>query len=99
MASASYPDDLLYTQDHEWARLENKSGSTITTIGTTIFAVDQLGDVTQVELPEQGETVEQGAVFGSLESVKAVPDLFAPVSGIVGQLFRSRPLSVRELVS
>jgi glycine cleavage system H protein len=82
-ASAPDPDDLLYTQDHEWARIETKGDATIATIGVTSFAVDQLGDVTQVELPNQGETVTQGAVFGSVESVKAVSDLFSPVSGSV----------------
>jgi glycine cleavage system H protein len=79
--SATYPDDLLYTKDHEWARLETQDGRKIATIGITRFAVDQLGDVTQVELPKEGETVKQSEVFGSVESVKAVSDLFAPISG------------------
>jgi glycine cleavage system H protein len=77
--SDNYPDDLLYTEDHEWARVEDK----LVTIGVTQFAVEQLGDVTQVELPREGETVKQRDVFGSVESVKAVSDLFAPVSGKV----------------
>ena len=77
--SAQYPNDLLYTKDHEWARLEGQ----VATVGVTRFAVEQLGDVTQVELPKEGETVKQGEVFGSVESVKAVSDLFAPVSGKV----------------
>src|SRR5215470_7408547 len=81
--SATYPDDLLYTKDHEWARLETQSNQKVATIGITRFAVDQLGDVTQVELPKEGETVKQGEVFGSVESVKAVSDLFAPISGKV----------------
>jgi glycine cleavage system H protein len=81
--SATYPDDLLYTKDHEWARLETQSDQKVATIGITRFAVEQLGDVTQVELPKEGETVKQGEVFGSVESVKAVSDLFAPVSGKV----------------
>jgi glycine cleavage system H protein len=79
--SATYPDDLLYTKDHEWARVEDKSGQKVATIGITRFAVDQLGDVTQVELPKEGESVKQAEVFGSVESVKAVSDLFAPLSG------------------
>ena len=81
--SATYPDDLLYTKDHEWARVETQSDQKVATIGITRFAVDQLGDVTQVELPKEGETVKQGEVFGSVESVKAVSDLFAPVTGRV----------------
>ena len=77
--SGQYPTDLLYTKDHEWARL---SGN-VATIGVTRFAVDQLGDVTQVDLPKEGETFRQGDVFGTVESVKAVSDLFAPLSGKV----------------
>src|SRR5215831_7074240 len=81
--SATYPDDLLYTKDHEWARVETRTDQKVATVGITRFAVDQLGDVTQVELPKEGETVKQGEVFGSVESVKAVSDLFAPISGKV----------------
>lgn len=81
--SDNYPDDLLYTEDHEWARVDNAGASKKVVIGITRFAVEQLGDVTQVELPREGETLKQGAVFGSVESVKAVSDLFAPVSGKV----------------
>lgn len=77
--SDNYPSDLLYTEDHEWARVEGK----LATVGITQFAVEQLGDVTQVDLPREGEMVKQGEVFGSVESVKAVSDLFAPVSGKV----------------
>jgi glycine cleavage system H protein len=83
MMSATYPDDLLYTKDHEWARVEETNGKRVATIGITRFAVEQLGDVTQVELPKEGETVKQSEVFGSVESVKAVSDLFAPLSGTV----------------
>jgi glycine cleavage system H protein len=79
--SATYPDDLLYTKDHEWARVEDKGGQKLATIGISRFAVDQLGDVTQVELPKEGEALKQAEVFGSVESVKAVSDLFAPISG------------------
>ena len=81
--SAIYPDDLLYTKDHEWARVETRDGQKIVTVGITRFAVDQLGDVTQVELPKEGESIKQAEVFGSVESVKAVSDLFAPISGKV----------------
>jgi glycine cleavage system H protein len=89
--SATYPDDLLYTKDHEWARVEDQGDQKIATIGVTRFAVDQLGDVTQVELPKEGETVRQAEVFGSVESVKAVSDLFAPLTGKVVKV--NSPLS------
>jgi glycine cleavage system H protein len=81
--SAQYPDDLFYTKDHEWARIEDRAGTKVATIGVTRFAVEQLGDVTQVDLPKEGESVKQAEVFGSVESVKAVSDLFAPVTGKV----------------
>lgn len=78
---SDYPHELLYTEDHEWARLEE--GGRLATIGVTQFAVEQLGDVTQVDLPREGEMLKQGEAFGSVESVKAVSDLFAPLSGKV----------------
>ena len=81
--SAQYPDDLFYTKDHEWARVEDRDGGKVATIGVTRYAVEQLGDVTQVDLPKEGESVKQAEVFGSVESVKAVSDLFAPVTGKV----------------
>ena len=81
--STLYPDDLLYTKDHEWARIEERGETRVATIGITRFAVEQLGDVTQIELPKEGESVKQAEIFGSVESVKAVSDLFAPLSGKV----------------
>ena len=77
--SAKFPEELKYTNDHEWVRIEGK----IALIGVTSFAADQLGDVVAVELPEEGDTITKGEVFGSVESVKAVSDLFAPVTGTV----------------
>ena len=77
--SAEYPEDLLYTEDHEWARIEGN----VATVGITQFAVDKLGDVIQVDLPGEGEALKQRDVFGSVESVKAVSDLFAPLTGKV----------------
>ena len=77
--SADYPDDLRYTKEHEWARIRGN----LVQVGITKFAVDQLGDVTQLELPREGEKVKKDEVFGTVESVKAVSDLFAPVSGVV----------------
>ena len=75
----SYPADLKYTKEHEWIRVDGNTG----TIGITDFAQQQLGDVVFVELPEVGSTIEAGQVFGTIESVKAVSELFAPVSGEV----------------
>jgi glycine cleavage system H protein len=75
--SADYPSDLKYTKEHEWARIDGK----VATIGITKFAVEQLGDITQVDLPKEGEQVRRNDVFGSVESVKAVSDIYAPVSG------------------
>jgi glycine cleavage system H protein len=75
------PTDRRYTKDHEWVRLDGD----VATVGITQFAADQLGDVVFVELPEVGRAIEQFATFGVVESVKAVSDLFAPVSGAVGE--------------
>ena len=74
-----YPSDLKYTKDHEWVRLDGGEAS----VGITDFAQRQLGDVVFVELPQVGRTLKQGEVFGTIESVKAVSELFAPVSGEV----------------
>jgi glycine cleavage system H protein len=83
--STDYPNDLRYTKEHEWARAEQSGqrGGKIVTIGITKFAVESLGDITQVDLPKEGEELKKDAVFGTVESVKAVSDLFAPVSGKV----------------
>ena len=75
----AYPTDLKYTKEHEWIRVDGNTG----TIGITDFAQQQLGDVVYVELPEVGSTITAGAVFGTIESVKAVSELFAPVTGEV----------------
>ena len=74
-----YPADRQYTKDHEWIRI---SGDTAE-IGITDFAQQQLGDVVFVDLPEPGKTITAGDAFGSIESVKAVSELFAPMSGEV----------------
>jgi glycine cleavage system H protein len=75
----SYPADVRYTSDHEWIRVSGDTGQ----IGITDYAQQQLGDVVYVELPDVGRTFEQGEQFGSIESVKAVSDLYCPVSGEV----------------
>jgi glycine cleavage system H protein len=74
-----YPDNLKYLDSHEYARLDGD----IATIGISAFAVDQLGDIVFLELPEVGDTVEKGEKFGTVESVKAVEDLKSPVTGSV----------------
>lgn len=76
---ANYPADLKYTKDHEWARIEGD----LVRVGITQHAVEQLGDVTLVDLPKVGATVKSGAHFGDIESVKAVSELFAPLAGEV----------------
>lgn len=77
-----YPDDRQYTRDHEWVRVADGEAA----VGITDFAQRQLGDVVFVELPEVGARVEAGAPFGTIESVKAVSDLYAPVSGEITEV-------------
>jgi glycine cleavage system H protein len=77
--SFEYPDDLKYLDSHEYVRIEGE----VATIGISAFAIDQLGDIVFVELPEPGSAVTQGQTFGSVESVKAVEDLYSPVTGTV----------------
>lgn len=76
---ATYPAELRYTREHEWAKIEGKRAR----VGITHYAQDQLGDVVFVELPKVGAKVTQLKTFGVVESVKAVSDLFAPLSGVV----------------
>jgi glycine cleavage system H protein len=73
------PTDLRYTKDHEWVRVDGDEA----TVGITEYAAGQLGDIVFVELPDAGRKLDQHATFGVVESVKAVSDLFAPVSGEV----------------
>jgi len=74
-----YPEDVRYTREHEWARLEGG----LLTVGITSYATDQLGDVVFVELPPVGRKLEAGKPFGVVEAVKTVSDLYAPVPGEV----------------
>jgi glycine cleavage system H protein len=76
-----YPDHLRYTDTHEYINLNEDED--VATVGITAFAIDQLGDIVFLELPEEGDEVTQGEKFGTIESVKAVEDLKAPVSGKV----------------
>ena len=75
----AYPADRKYTKDHEWIRIAGETGE----VGITDYAQQQLGDVVYVELPDVGRKVTEGESFGSIESVKAVSELFAPMTGEV----------------
>lgn len=86
-------NDLRYTKDHEWVRLEGGNGR----VGITDHAQQQLGDVVFVELPKPGASVTAGAKFGTVESVKAVSELFSPVTGVVAEVndaLQSKPETV-----
>ena len=73
----SFPDDVKYTKDHEWAKIEE--GNVF--VGITDYAQDQLGDIVFVEMPSEGDRFEEGEEFGTLESVKAVSEIYLPVGG------------------
>lgn len=75
----NFPADLKYTKDHEWVRIEGD----MATVGITDFAQSELGDIVFVEIETQGESLEEHAIFGTVEAVKTVSDLFMPVSGTV----------------
>ncbi len=77
--SFEYPENLRYLDSHEYVRLDGD----VATLGISAFAIDQLGDIVFVELPEVGDTVTKGEPFGNVESVKAVEDLYSPVAGTV----------------
>jgi len=77
ISELNFPDDLRYTEDHEWAKQEGKE----IRIGISDYAQDQLGDIVFVELPQVGDTFEKGAEFGTVESVKAVSELYMPIGG------------------
>ena len=90
-----YPSDLKYTKDHEWVRLSGSQAH----VGITDYAQKQLGDVVFLELPDVGRVLQKGEVFGTIESVKAVSELFSPVAGEVTEVNRSladRPESVNK---
>ena len=90
-----YPPDLKYTKNHEWIRMSGDTGQ----VGITQYAQEQLGDVVFVDLPEVGRTFSQGEQFGSIESVKAVSDLYCPVSGEIVQVnaaLAEKPESVSQ---
>ena len=78
----TFPENIKYTKDHEWIRVEGGTG----VIGITDYAQGELGDIVFVELPAKGKQVKQGETFGTIEAVKAVSDLYAPISGEVTEL-------------
>jgi glycine cleavage system H protein len=91
----AYPADLKYTKDHEWIRISGDAAE----IGITDYAQQQLGDVVYVDLPEVGRTITAGETFGSIESVKAVSELFAPMTGeviAVNPALKDKPESVNS---
>lgn len=75
----NYPENFRYTKEHEWVRLDGDTA----TVGITFHAQHELGDIVYVDLPKAGTAVEKGKSFGSVESVKAVSDVYAPISGEV----------------
>jgi glycine cleavage system H protein len=77
-----YPENFRYTKEHEWVRAEDGIG----TVGITDYAQSELGDIVYVDLPKPGTTLERGKTMGSVESVKAVSDLYSPVSGEVTEV-------------
>jgi len=81
----AYPANYKYTREHEWIEVSGKIG----TVGITDYAQNSLGDIVFVDAPKVGDKVEKGAVFGSVESVKAVSDLYSPVSGTVTEVNES----------
>jgi len=82
MSDLNLPDDVKYTKDHEWAKLSDG----IVTIGINDYAQDQLGEIVFVELPEVGDSFSKGDEFGSVESVKAVSEIYIPISGEIVQI-------------
>jgi glycine cleavage system H protein len=79
ISELNFPADLLYSESHEWARSQNET----VRIGITDYAQDQLGDIVFVELPQIGDSLDKGAEFGTVESVKAVSELYMPIGGEV----------------
>lgn len=80
-----FPKHLKYTREHEWALIEGNE----VTVGITEYAAEKLGDVVYVDLPEEGDSLDQGGTFGAVESVKAVSDLYSPLSGTVKEINRA----------
>jgi glycine cleavage system H protein len=95
MAQASYPDDLLYHSEHDWARVQGEEA----TFGITWYAQDALGEVVYFDLPKVGATVSSGEAYAEVESVKAVSDVYAPLSGeivAVNDALADQPEAINE---
>ncbi|MEM7106658.1 MAG: glycine cleavage system protein GcvH [Bacteroidota bacterium] len=88
------PENLKYTKDHEWIKIDGNEA----TVGITDFAQGELGDIVYVEIETEGESIEQGEVFGTVEAVKTVSDLFMPISGTVSE-FNTELESSPEVVN
>ncbi|MEK6248037.1 MAG: glycine cleavage system protein GcvH [Planctomycetales bacterium] len=91
------PEELLYAKTHEWVHIEQRDGSKIATLGISAFAVEALTDLVFLELPEVGKQIVAGDSFGEIESVKAVSDLYSPVSGEVIEVNTALPDSLEVL--
>lgn len=91
----SYPENYKYAKSHEWLKLDGESA----TVGITDYAQESLGDIVFVELPKVGQQIEAGSTFGSVESVKAVSDLYAPITGTVTEIneaLNAKPETINE---
>lgn len=91
------PDELLYAETHEWAKVAEESGAKVATVGISAFAVEQLTDLVYMELPSVGTPVEAGREFGEVESVKAVSPLYSPVTGEIIDVNASLPDNLETL--
>ncbi|MCB9924091.1 MAG: glycine cleavage system protein GcvH [Planctomycetaceae bacterium] len=93
------PEDLLFAETHEWAKVIEENGSKVATVGISAFAVEQLTDLVYMELPSVGTPVEAGSEFGEVESVKAVSPLYSPVTGEIIDVNSGLPDSLETLNS
>ncbi|MDA1050270.1 MAG: glycine cleavage system protein GcvH [Planctomycetota bacterium] len=91
------PDELLFAETHEWAKVVDEDGAKVATVGISAFAVEQLTDLVYMELPSVGTAVEAGREFGEVESVKAVSPLYSPVTGEIIAVNTSLPDSLETL--
>lgn len=91
------PEDLLYSETHEWAHVAQEGGAKVATIGISAFAVEQLTDLVYMQLPEVGRQVKAGTEFGEVESVKAVSSLYSPVDGEVVAVNSALPNQLETL--
>jgi glycine cleavage system H protein len=93
------PQDLLYNKTHEWVAIADTEGGKVATIGISAFAIEQLTDLVYLDLPQVGRQVEAGQSIGEVESVKAVSDLYSPVSGEIIEVNSSLPDNLESLNS